>query len=192
LKVRKQCEEAYSKASQMLGLINRTIQFKNPKVLLPLYKSTVRLHLEYCSAVWCPQYVKDKYLLERVQHRFSGMFSELKSLPYEQQLNKLGLWTLEQRHNRADLLEIFKSIKGLTAVSWSHFCIRVKNRTTRGHNWKIMKKNSSCDLRYDFFSQRSVNCWNNLTQDEVNLPSINSFKNHLEKCKRWKMDFFMD
>ena len=30
LKVRRQCEEAYSKASQMLGLINRTIQFKNP------------------------------------------------------------------------------------------------------------------------------------------------------------------
>ena len=34
-KVRRQCEEAYSKASQMLGLINRTIQFKNPEVLLP-------------------------------------------------------------------------------------------------------------------------------------------------------------
>ena len=30
LKVRRQCEEAYGKGSQMLGLINRTIQFKNP------------------------------------------------------------------------------------------------------------------------------------------------------------------
>jgi len=75
LKLRRQCEEAYSKASQMLGLINRTIQFKNPKVLLPLYKSIVRPHLEYCSAVWSPQYVKDKYLLERVQHRFSRIFT---------------------------------------------------------------------------------------------------------------------
>ena len=121
LKVRRHCEEAYSKASQMLGLINRTIQFKNPKVLLPLYKSIVRPHLEYCSAVWSPQCVKDKYLLERVQHRFSRMFPELKSLPYEQRLNKLGLWTLEERRNRADLFEIFKLIKGLTAVSWSHF-----------------------------------------------------------------------
>ena len=113
LKVRRQCEEAYSKASQMLGLINRTIQFKNPKVLLPLYKSIVRPHLEYCSAVWSPQYVKDKYLLERVQPRFSRMFPGLKSLPYEQRLNKLGLWTFEERRNRADLLEIFKLIKGL-------------------------------------------------------------------------------
>jgi len=32
LKIRKQCEEAYSKASQMLGLTNRTIQFKNPSL----------------------------------------------------------------------------------------------------------------------------------------------------------------
>ena len=37
------------------------------------------------------------------------MFAELKSLPYEQRLDKLGLWTLEERRNRAaDLLEVFK------------------------------------------------------------------------------------
>jgi len=55
--------------------------FKNPKVLLPLYKTIVRPHLEYYSAVWSPQYVKDKFLLKRVQHRVSRMFPELKSLP---------------------------------------------------------------------------------------------------------------
>jgi len=36
----------------MLGLINRTIQFKHPEVLHKLYKSVVR--------VWSPQCVKDK------------------------------------------------------------------------------------------------------------------------------------
>ena len=49
------------------------------------------------------------------------MFPELKSLPYEQRLDKLGLWTLEERRNRADLLEVFKLIKGFTAVSWTRF-----------------------------------------------------------------------
>ena len=53
---------------------NRTIQFKNPKVLLPLYKSIVRLHLEYCSAVWSPQYVKDKFLLESLSTDFHECF----------------------------------------------------------------------------------------------------------------------
>ena len=48
LKVRQQCEEAYKKASQMLGFIHRTIRFKNPAVFIALCKSLVRPHLEYC------------------------------------------------------------------------------------------------------------------------------------------------
>ena len=42
LKVKQQCEEAYRRASQILGLIHRTIQFRNPSVLITLYKSMVR------------------------------------------------------------------------------------------------------------------------------------------------------
>ena len=81
LKVRKQCEDVYSKASQILGLIHRIIQYKDPTVLASLYNSMLRPHLENCSVVWSPNYAKDKALLERVQHRFTRMFTELKSLP---------------------------------------------------------------------------------------------------------------
>jgi len=49
LKVRQQYEEAYKKASQIFGLIRRTIQFKDPAVLISLYKSMVRPHMENCS-----------------------------------------------------------------------------------------------------------------------------------------------
>ena len=50
-----------------------------------------------------------------------------------------------------------------------------------------------CDLGYRFFfTQRSMNRWNSLTQEEVNAPSVNSFKNHLEKRRKRKIDFFMD
>jgi len=45
----------------------------------------------------------------------------LKDLPYSQRLAKLRLWSLEERRNRADLIEIFKMIKGFSAVSWTHF-----------------------------------------------------------------------
>jgi len=192
LKVRKQCEDAYSKASQILGLIHRIIQYKDPTVLVSLYKSMVRPHLENCSVVWSPHYAKDKALLERVQHRFTRMFTELKSLPYEKRLNKLGLWSLEERRNRADLIEIYKMIKGLSSVQWSHFFVRVVNSITRGHNWKLLKKGSRCDTRLYFFSQRAVNRWNSLSQTEVDAPSINSFKNYLQRRRERQMDFFMD
>ena len=68
----------------------------------------VRPHLENCSVVWSHHYVKDKVLLERVQHRFSRIFPELKNLPYEERLSKLMVSGLEERRNRADLIEIFK------------------------------------------------------------------------------------
>jgi len=43
------------------------------------------------------------------------MVPKLKKLSYEQRLEYLGLWTLEERRNRADLLEVFKMFKGLSA-----------------------------------------------------------------------------
>ena len=145
-----------------------------------------------CSVIWSPHYKKDKVLLERVQHRFTRMFPELKDLPYKQRLAKLKLWSLEERRNRANLIEIFKMIKWFSAVSWFHLFTRVKNSITRGHNWKLAKTRSCHDSRLFFFSQRAVNRWNSLMQDEVDAPTINSFKNYLEKRRNRQMDFFMD
>ena len=92
------------------------------------------------------------------------MFPELKDLPYSQRLDKLRLWSLEERRNRADLIEIFKMIRGFSAVSWTHFFTRNDSGVTRGHNWKLMKKGVRSDLRLHCFSHRSVNRWNSLTQ----------------------------
>ena len=63
--------ESYAKANRMLGLVKRTIRYRHPKVLINLYKTLVRPHLEYSMTVWNPHYQKDKILLERVQHLFT-------------------------------------------------------------------------------------------------------------------------
>ena len=109
----------YSKASRALGLIHRSISSKAPYVLLRPYKSLVRPHLEYCISAWAPHYVKDKVLLERVQHRFTRM--GMKHLPYHTRLAQLGLWTLEERRHRADLLEVFRMYKGLSLTPFCRF-----------------------------------------------------------------------
>ena len=44
LKAVRQCQESYSKANRMLGLISRTIKYKNQEVLVNLYKSMVHPH----------------------------------------------------------------------------------------------------------------------------------------------------
>jgi len=59
-----------------------------------LYKSLVRPHLEYCVSAWYSHYLKDKELHERVQHRFTHMFNDLRQRNYGERLKSLKLWTL--------------------------------------------------------------------------------------------------
>ena len=51
MKWERQCIEAVKKANKMLGLIKRYFQDKSKDTAIPLYKSLVRPHLEYCSQV---------------------------------------------------------------------------------------------------------------------------------------------
>jgi len=51
LKVEPQCNQAFQKANRMLGLLKRMIDNKTPHIMLSLYKSLVRPHVEYCIRV---------------------------------------------------------------------------------------------------------------------------------------------
>ena len=48
LKVDKQCCKATNEANRKLGMIKRGFKNKSKEIMLPLYKSMVRPHLEYC------------------------------------------------------------------------------------------------------------------------------------------------
>jgi len=54
LKCNKQCINAVNKANRTLGMIKRTFSNFDSEVVLQLYKSLVRPHLEYCIQVWRP------------------------------------------------------------------------------------------------------------------------------------------
>ena len=67
MKVSEQCWIAASKGNQILGLIRRTITYKEKQLIVPLYKVIVRPHLEYCIQAWRPYCKKDIDKLERIQ-----------------------------------------------------------------------------------------------------------------------------
>jgi len=61
------------------------------------------------------------------------MVPGLKKLPYDKRLELLGLWTLEERRNRADLLKVFKMYKGWSNTSFDSLFTLNNNTRTRGH-----------------------------------------------------------
>jgi len=127
----------YIPTTHILHVINRSIKNKDRDILLSLYKSLVRPHLSYCISAWSPHYVKDKELIERIQHRFTRMFPELRKLPYLRRLDYLKPWTLEERRARADLIEVYKIIHGIiSSVSFDTFFEFNSYGTTRGHSLK--------------------------------------------------------
>ena len=85
-KVSKQCIKATKKGNQILGLIKRTFTCRKKEVVIRLYQSLVRPHLEYCIQAWRPHLVKDIMLLEQVQRRATKMTEECKGKSYEERL----------------------------------------------------------------------------------------------------------
>jgi len=109
-KVAQQCSKAYARANRMAGLIKRNIENKDKKIMLRLYKSLVRPHVDYCSSAWSSHYKKNELQIEKVQRRFTKIIPELREFDYETRSRKLNLWSLEERRNHADVVEVFKML----------------------------------------------------------------------------------
>ncbi len=112
-KISQQCKEAAGKAKRMLGFMKRNFSFKNKDIILPLYDSLIRPHLEYAVQFWSPHLAKDIAKLEAVQRRATKMIPSLRNKSYEERLARLHLLSLEKRCLRGKLIECFKILKGL-------------------------------------------------------------------------------
>ncbi len=86
---------------------------KSIQTIVPLYKALMTPHLEYCSLVWSPYLKKDILNIETVQRRVTKTIPSIYVLTHEERLKRTGMISLDNRRLRADLLEVFKILKGL-------------------------------------------------------------------------------
>ena len=110
-------DNCIKKAKSIMSWIMRVIIKKDKNVMLQLYKSMVRPHLEYCVQLWSPQPNHGNWgtihRLEDVQREYTRQINGIGHLSYANRLQELGLTTLLERRARGDLIETFKMLKGI-------------------------------------------------------------------------------
>ena len=166
------------KANKILGIIKRSFSYLDKEMLLILYKSLVRPHLEYASTVWTTTNKKERINIENVQRRATKILPTTKLLSYPERLKFLGLPSLQYRRSRSDMVETYKIINNIDKIECRNL-FPLNNSQTRGHSQKIYKKHCRTNIRKFHFSQRVVDTWNNLPEEIVNASSVNSFKNRI-------------
>ena len=115
------CCKAAASAMKVLSMIRKSFANISKDLLTFLYKTYVKPHLEYCSAIWSPYLAKDIDVLEKVQMRATRLIRGIGNLSYGQRLKSLSMYTLFHRQQRGDLFEVFKILNGFYNVNPNEF-----------------------------------------------------------------------
>ena len=124
-----------SRTMKDLGIIFED-DFKLKDNVIILYKAFVRPILEYCCTTWAPHFIKDHKEIEKVQKRATKLVKSISHLPYGERLKKLSLTTLYYRRQRADVLHVFRIIKGIDKLDIGNFFGNCNNPRILPENYK--------------------------------------------------------